>query len=64
MYAIESGGSLVKRGAISIIRLKRCFIYRPLAAILAVMMVPMFSGFGGDAGRRAFQAVGSRYRHQ
>ena len=46
----------MKRRAISIIRLKRWFIYRPLAAILAVLVVPMFSGFGGDAGIRAFQA--------
>jgi hypothetical protein len=46
----------VRRGAISIIRLKRCFIYRPLAAILAVMLVPIFSRFEGGAGLRASQA--------
>lgn len=46
----------MKRGAISIIRLERWFIYRPLAAILAVLMVPMFSGLGSDAGIRALQA--------
>jgi hypothetical protein len=46
----------VRRGAISIIRLKRCFIYRPLAAILAVMLVPSFSRFEGGAGLRASQA--------
>jgi len=46
----------VKRRAISIIRLKRCFIYRPLAAILALLLLPMFSGFEGAAGVRAFQA--------
>ena len=44
------------RRAISIIRLKRCFIYRPLAAILALLMLPMFSRFEGDAGMRTFQA--------
>jgi len=46
----------VKRGALSIIRLKRCFIYRPLAAILAVMLMPIFSGFEGGAGLRASRA--------
>jgi hypothetical protein len=46
----------VKRSAISIIRVKRCFIYRPLAAILVVLVVPMFSGFLGNAGIRTFQA--------
>ena len=46
----------MKRGAISVIRLKRCLIYRPLAAILALLMVPMLSGFEGDAGMRALQA--------
>ncbi|MGH9772004.1 MAG: hypothetical protein ACRD4Q_09945, partial [Candidatus Acidiferrales bacterium] len=46
----------MKRGAISIIRLKRGFIYRPLAAILMVLVVPMFSGFAGDAGIQTSQA--------
>ncbi len=46
----------MKRGAISIIRLKRWFIYRPLAAVLAVMMVPIFARFEGDAGVFASQA--------
>ncbi len=46
----------MKRGAISVIRLKRCLIYRPLAAILAVLVVPIFSGFGGDSAIRALQA--------
>ena len=46
----------MKRGAISVIRLKRSLIYRPLAAILAVMVVPIFSGFGGDTAIRALQA--------
>jgi hypothetical protein len=46
----------VQRGTISIIRLKRCFVYRPLAAILAVLLVPILSRFEGAAGVRAFQA--------
>ncbi|HEY2106095.1 MAG TPA: hypothetical protein VGH29_09950, partial [Candidatus Binataceae bacterium] len=46
----------MRRGAISVIRLKRCFIYRPLAAILAILLLPMVSRFEGDAGVRAFQA--------
>jgi hypothetical protein len=45
-----------RRNAISIIRLKRWFIYRPLAAILAIMMVPIFGRFEGGAGLRASQA--------
>ena len=56
LQKVSKTEGIVRRGAISIIRLKRCFIYRPLAAILALLMMPMFSGFEGDAGVRAFQA--------
>jgi hypothetical protein len=49
----------VKRGAISIIGLKRWFIYRPLAAILAVMVVPMFSPFEGGGVRSSEASAAS-----
>jgi hypothetical protein len=46
----------VKSSAISVIRVKRCVIYRPLAAILALLVVQMFSGFLSDVGIQADQA--------
>ena len=46
----------MKLQAISILRLKRSFIYRPAAAILALLLLPVFSRFEGDTAVRAFQA--------
>jgi hypothetical protein len=46
----------MKRRAISIHRLERSFIYRPLAAILIILLLPMFSRFEGDTGIRVSQA--------
>ena len=46
----------MKRRAISILRLERSFIYRPLAAILIILLLPMFSRFEGDMGIRVSQA--------
>jgi hypothetical protein len=49
-------GDFMKRGAISILRLERSFIYRPLAAILIILLLPMFSRFESDANVQNFQA--------
>jgi len=46
----------MKRRAISILRLERSFIYRPLAAILIILLLPMSSRFEGDTGIRVSQA--------
>jgi hypothetical protein len=40
----------VKHGRISVVRLKRSFIYRPLAAVLAILLVPMLGRIQGYAG--------------
>ena len=40
----------MKHGAISVVRITRSFIYRPLAAVLAIMLVAMLCRYQGDAG--------------
>jgi hypothetical protein len=40
----------VKHGGISVVRITRSFIYRPLAAILGIMLLPMLCRLQGNAG--------------
>ena len=46
----------MRRRAISIFRLSRSLIFRPVAAILIVALVPLFPGFSGDSGIRTSEA--------
>jgi hypothetical protein len=40
----------MKHGGISVVRITRSFIYRPLAVILAIVLLPMLCRYQGDSG--------------
>ena len=46
----------MRHGTISVVRLARSFIYRPLAAVLAILLVPALCHFQSDAGVWSSQA--------